>query len=75
MKLNIVFIRKTNCLYFCKYNDLPTAALDSVFGTESSAAVVEPRIFHNRALFSKFYMPVHECRAHSFLFLYHELQF
>ena len=54
---------------------MPTAALDSVFGTESSAAVVEPSIFDNQALFSKFCMPVDECRAHSCLFLYHELQF
>ena len=54
---------------------MPTAALDSVFGTESSVAIVEPSIFNNQALFSEFYMPVHERRAHSCLFLYHELQF
>ena len=51
------------------------AALDSVPNTESSVAIVEPSIFHNQALFSKFYMTVDGCRTHSCLFLYHELQF
>ena len=48
--------------------DLPTAALDSVFNTESGAAVVEPSIFDNQVFFSKFYTPVDECWAHSCLF-------
>ena len=52
-----------------------TTCRQPVFGTESSTAVVEPSIHHNQALCSKFYMPVDECRAHSCLFLYYELQF
>ena len=56
-------------IWYFHYN-LLTAALDSVFGTES-----EPSIFDNQAFFSKFYMPADEYHAHSCFFLYHELQF
>ena len=57
-----------------KCNDLLTVAIDSVPNTASIATVVEPSMFDNQVLFSKFYMPVDEYRAHFCLFFYHELQ-
>ena len=70
-------VSPTSLIHFSTVNyiNLSTAALDSVIGTESGAAIVEPSIFDNQVLFSKFYMPVDECRAHSCLFSYYELQF